>query len=96
MRAAIVGCGVVGGELLALGHEVAVFDLREEVVANLVRLGAHGAGSAAEAAAFGKFTVLSLARGDDVIDSFHGPHGILAGLTGGEVILEASTVPARS
>lgn len=97
MRIGIIGIGVIGGGMarraLAEGHAVMVHDLRSEVVAELVAVGAVAAGSGKALAAASDFIVASLPRAEDVDSAFHAANGLLEGLREGAVVIETSSTP---
>lgn len=98
-RIGFIGLGSMGSgmtrNLLASGYPVVVHDVRPEVVAEFVALGAGTADSAASVAAATDVVITMLPTPAVVSDVLHGPDGILAGLPDGGTWIDMSTsVPA--
>ena len=97
MRIGFVGTGVIGGGMarraLAAGHQVAVHDLRADIVAEHAAAGAATPGSGKSLASISDFVVLSLPRAGDVEQAMHAPEGVVAGLLPGSIVIDASSVP---
>jgi 3-hydroxyisobutyrate dehydrogenase-like beta-hydroxyacid dehydrogenase len=97
---AVVGTGRMGGAMVGTlrraGFDVLAFNrtaAKAEAVA--AATGASVAGSAAEAAAGAGVVITSLSD-DTVTDAYGGPHGVVAGLRPGTVVLESTTVDPRT
>ena len=97
MRIGFVGTGVIGGGMarraLAAGHQVAVHDLRADIVAELVAAGAVAPGSGKSLASVSDFVVLSLPKAEEVGQAMHAADGVVEGLCQGGVVIDASSVP---
>lgn len=93
MKVAIVGAGRMGGAMAArlqqAGTDVVVYN-RTRSRAEAV--GAAVADTAREAAAAADVVLVSLADDAAVLQAYSGPDGIAAGLRGGSVVVETSTV----
>ncbi|HEX7125867.1 MAG TPA: NAD(P)-dependent oxidoreductase [Thermodesulfobacteriota bacterium] len=96
MRVAFVGLGAMGApmvrRLLAAGHEVAVFDVRPEAVAEAVEAGAEGADTPAAAAEGAAAAIVMVIDAGQVSAVLEGPRGLLAGLAPESVVVVMSTV----
>ncbi|MEH1128686.1 NAD(P)-dependent oxidoreductase [Micromonospora sp. CPCC 206061] len=93
MKVAIVGAGRMGGAMAArlqqAGTDVVVYNrTREKAEA----LGGAVADTAREAAASADAVLVSLADDAAVLHAYSGPDGIAAGLHGGSVVVETSTL----
>lgn len=87
-----IGLGTVGRHMatnLAKGsYDLTVFDTETAVMADLVALGAHAAGSAQEAAK-GRDLVISIVQEEEELGSlFFGDKGILAGIDSGTIFAD--------
>lgn len=95
MQLGFVGVGNMGGPIaghvIGAGHAVSVFDLRAEVVAPLVELGASPAASIAGTAASADAVFLSLPMPSDVEDVVTGSGGLLEAMGRGTAIIDLST-----
>lgn len=93
---AFVGIGVLGGpiveRLLAAGIVVTVYDVRPEVIADAVALGAVPAGSPGEAAAAGEVTFVCVRTDEQCVEAVEGPGGILGSAEPGHVVALLATV----
>ncbi|MGO1181575.1 MAG: NAD(P)-dependent oxidoreductase [Micrococcaceae bacterium] len=93
-RIGFIGLGNMGGpmclRLIAAGHDVRVFDMNEEKVAEAVSAGGAAASSAADAAAGVEFLLTSLPRPDHVIAVMRDA-GALAALEQGSVWVDLTT-----
>jgi len=96
VRIGFVGLGNMGGpmaaNLVAAGHDVAGFDVVAERVADLERLGARGASSAADASRGAEVVSIVVLDGDQLDAVTSGPDGVLAGVAPGAVVAVHSTV----
>ncbi|GLH95796.1 NAD(P)-dependent oxidoreductase [Phytohabitans aurantiacus] len=93
MKVAIVGAGRMGSAMAArlqqAGNDVVVYNrTREKAEA----VGAAVAETAREAAAWADTILVSLADDAAVLHAYGGPDGIAAGLRGGSVVVETSTL----
>ena len=100
-RIAFVGLGLMGRpmaeNLLAAGHEVAVFSRSPEPVAALAAAGARSSTSAAEAARGADAAITMLPDGPTVLALMEGEEGILAALPRGALAIDMSTIaPAQA
>lgn len=93
-RIGFIGLGNMGGpmchRLIGAGHDVRVFDMNEEKIAEAVALGASAASSAADAAVGVEFLLTSLPRPDHVI-AVMCESGALAALEPGSVWVDLTT-----
>lgn len=91
-----IGLGNMGGPMAAnlvkAGHEVAVFDLSADAVAQLVSEGASAADSAQAAAADKDCVVTMLPAGQHVEAVYLGDNGLLANLPTETLVLDSSTI----
>jgi 3-hydroxyisobutyrate dehydrogenase-like beta-hydroxyacid dehydrogenase len=69
----------MAGHLVDGGHQVYVFDVRKDAVAQLVALGAIGAGSPAEVASHAEIVFVSLPSPAIVLEALAGVGGLLEG-----------------
>jgi 3-hydroxyisobutyrate dehydrogenase-like beta-hydroxyacid dehydrogenase len=97
-RVAVVGTGRMGSAMARAmargGAQVVLYNrTRERCEALAAELGAHVAGSAAEAAAAADIAITMLADGPAVSATWGGPNGLVAGARSGSVLVDMSTVP---
>ncbi len=96
MELGFIGLGRMGSEicahLLAAGHTVGAYDLREEAVAQAEKKGARAATSPADAASGAEVVFTSLPHPDASRQVILGETGILAGVREGAILAETSTV----
>jgi 2-hydroxy-3-oxopropionate reductase len=96
----VIGLGAMGApmahNLLKRGHTVTVFARRAEVMAPLIRAGANGAESAAEAASQSDVTITMVLDARAVEDVTLGPGGIIQGAKSGSVVIDHSTIDPDS
>ena len=94
-----IGTGNIGNpmarQLIRGGHQLVVFDLRPEVMENLLELGAESATSSAEVAARCSVVFSSLPGPPQIEAASAGPDGILAGASPGDVHIDLSTNSLR-
>jgi len=87
-----IGLGTVGrhmaANLIKGSYELTVFDSNQNVVADLVALGAQGAASAAEAAKGRDLVIAIVPEGDELGGLFFGENGILAGIDPGTILAD--------
>jgi 3-hydroxyisobutyrate dehydrogenase len=97
---AFIGLGNMGGPMAAnlvkAGHQVTVFDLVPEMVAQLVEAGASSAGSANVAVQGAEFVITMLPAGKHVKMVYLGDDGLLNHVAKGTVLLDSSTIDAGS
>ena len=90
-----IGTGNIGNpmarQLIRGGRQLVVFDLRPEVMENLLELGAEPAASAAEVASRCSVVFSSLPGPAQIEAATAGPDGILAGASPGDVHIDLST-----
>lgn len=100
MKVGFVGLGIMGKpmskNLLKAGHELCVYDIVAEPVAELTALGARAAASAKEAAAESEVTITMLPDGPDVERAVLGENGVLEGARPGSVIVDMSSISPLS
>jgi 3-hydroxyisobutyrate dehydrogenase len=96
MKVAFIGTGTMGqpmlNNLIRKGFGVVAFDIVPAALAAAVKLGASGAGSAAEAAKAGDIVVTMLPSSSHVESAYLGAGGILEGLPGGRLCIDMSTI----
>jgi 3-hydroxyisobutyrate dehydrogenase-like beta-hydroxyacid dehydrogenase len=97
MPVAVVGLGRMGGamahRLAEMGHELVLYNRSAERARSIAdATGAQVAGSAREAAEAAYVCIVSLADDAAVVDVYHGPDGLVAGLRAGCVVCDTSTV----
>ncbi|KHA51181.1 NAD(P)-dependent oxidoreductase [Sulfitobacter geojensis] len=96
LNIALIGAGTMGGaigrRLLATGQNLTVFDLDPEKVADLVKLGASAAASAAEAAAPCDYVITSLNAPHIVEIAIFGAGGVAEGAKKGTLIIDMSSI----
>lgn len=92
----VIGVGTMGGaiagHLLKKGHRLTVFDVKEEMVAELAKRGAQRARSPREVAAASDLTLLVVVDDAQVKEVCLGQDGVLEGARGGAVVAICSTV----
>ena len=96
MKVGFVGLGIMGRpmsrNLIKAGHQLTVFDIVPESVAEIVAAGATAAASAKEAAAASEVVVTMLPDGPDVEAAVLGPNGVLEGAAPGTAIVDMSSI----
>lgn len=100
-RVAFLGLGRMGGpmavNLARAGHELTVWNRTEAKAVDFAR--EHGAKSAStprEAVTEATFVVTMLSDDEALRQAYHGDDGVLAGLTGGAVAVDMSTVSPQT
>lgn len=95
-KVALIGAGAMGGaigtRLIETGNQLTVFDLDAEKVAALTGLGAHSAGTAAEAASVSDVVILSLNSPKIARIAVFGKDGVAAGAKPGTLIIDMSSI----
>ncbi|RVO32534.1 NAD(P)-binding domain-containing protein, partial [Sinorhizobium meliloti] len=95
-RVALIGAGAMGGSigarLVETGNRLTVFDPGPDKVQALVDKGAFAAPSAAEAAAFSDYVILSLNAPAIVRQAVFGDAGVAAGAQAGTLIIDMSSI----
>jgi 3-hydroxyisobutyrate dehydrogenase len=96
MKIAFVGTGTMGRPMLAnlvkKGHKVVAYDVVPEALTAAVKLGASGAGSAAEATAQADLVITMLPSSSHVVSAFGGDGGVLAGVRANVLCIDMSTI----
>lgn len=95
-RVAVIGIGAMGARvarrLLDAGYDVVVWNRTPGKTEPLVRAGAHGAASPAEASRRADAVITTVADPAALEDVTHGETGIAGGARPGSIVLEMSTV----
>ncbi|MBM2811905.1 MAG: 2-hydroxy-3-oxopropionate reductase [Chloroflexi bacterium] len=95
-RVGYIGVGGIGGPIaqnvLAGGFELMVYDLRQEAMDALAKLGAKTAKSAAELAEWAELIETSVDGDDAVLAAFLGKNGAMEGAKPGAIIAVHSTI----
>ncbi len=93
---ALIGAGAMGGaigsRLVATGTALVVFDLDPAKVAELVKLGATAAPTAAEAGRQAQVVILSLNAPHIVRAAVFGPLGVAEGAAAGTLLIDMSSI----
>ena len=96
MKIGFIGVGAMGKpmatNLLNAGYELAVYDINQEAVSELVALGAAAAASPAEAARGKDVVITMLPNAKIVAATMEGPGGVFAGAEPGTIIIDMSSV----
>ncbi len=99
-KVGFIGLGNMGGgmarNILKAGHKLKVFDLNEQVVADICAEGAIAAASAVEAAANVDAVITMLPAGKHVKSVYLGPEGLIAAAAPGTIIMDCSTIDVDS
>ncbi|WP_373502649.1 NAD(P)-dependent oxidoreductase [Aestuariivirga sp.] len=92
----LIGAGImgqaIGARLLECGHDLAVFDIDDAKVAQLMEKGARAAGSPAQAAALSDFVILSLNHADIVNKAVFGADGIATSADASKLLIDMSSI----
>jgi 3-hydroxyisobutyrate dehydrogenase-like beta-hydroxyacid dehydrogenase len=95
MRVGFIGTGHMGNpitrHLLKAGHDVTVYDKRQEATANLIELGAVWGESPADVADASEVVFTSLPGPPEVDDAVLGEHGLLEGARAGMLHVDLSS-----
>ncbi len=90
-----IGTGNIGNpmarNLIEAGHQLVIFDLRPEVMENLLELGAESAASCAEVASRCSVVISSLPGPPEIEAAITGADGILAGASRGDIHVDLSS-----
>ena len=96
MNVGMIGLGGMGRPvaecILKAGFGLAVADLREEAVRDLVNLGARAAGTPREVASAADIVVASLPSNEASEEVALGEDGVLAGAKSGDIYIDTSTI----
>jgi 2-hydroxy-3-oxopropionate reductase len=96
MKVGFVGLGIMGKpmcrNLIKAGHQLTVYDLVPEAVAEIAGAGATAADSASAAAAASEFTITMLPDGPDVEAAVLGKKGVLEGAQPGSTVVDMSSI----
>ncbi|WP_156678004.1 2-hydroxy-3-oxopropionate reductase [Sphingomonas profundi] len=96
MKIGFVGVGIMGrpmaGHLRADGHELLLVRHRSPLPADLLEAGASVRDSAAEVARDADVVILMLPDTPDVEDALFGADGVAAGLSGGKLVIDMSSI----
>ncbi|MEI6205859.1 MAG: NAD(P)-dependent oxidoreductase [Desulfuromonadales bacterium] len=87
-----IGLGTVGRHMAANltkgSYDLTVYDSEQAVMAELVAMGAHAAGSALEAARGRDLVIAIVPEGDELGPLFFGEAGVLAGIDAGTILAD--------
>ena len=90
-----IGTGNIGNpmarNLIEAGHQLVIYDLRPEVMENLLELGAESAQSCAEVASRCAIVFSSLPGPPEIEAAITGPDGIIAGASPGDIHIDLSS-----
>lgn len=93
---AFIGLGIMGTpmarNLLAVGHELTVFNRSRERIERLMEEGARGATSVARAVGDAEFVITMLPDSPDVESVVDGPDGAFAHMHPGSTLIDMSTI----
>jgi len=96
MEVGFIGLGIMGKpmtrNLIKAGHQVAVFDIVPELVAELSASGAVRGKSAADVASRSEVTITMVPDGPEVEAAVLGPGGALEGAKAGSIIVDMSSI----
>ncbi|MGQ7842851.1 NAD(P)-dependent oxidoreductase [Granulosicoccus sp. 3-233] len=96
LNVALIGAGAMGGaigtRLCETGHQLTVFDLDADKVADLVAKGAQAASTASDAAAQSDFVITSLNSAKIVELAVFGKDGVASGARPGTLIIDMSSI----
>jgi len=91
-----IGLGIMGRpmakNLIRAGHELVVYDLRDDAMEELADVGALPARSCADVAAASEFIITMLPDGPDVEAAVLGPEGVLQGAGSGAMLIDMSSI----
>jgi 2-hydroxy-3-oxopropionate reductase len=96
MKIGFVGLGIMGKpmakNLLKAGHELVVFDIVKEAVAEVVGAGATEAGSPADVASKCELVITMLPNSPHVKEVVLGKNGIIEGIKSGSILVDMSSI----
>jgi len=96
MKVGFIGLGIMGkpmtSNLIKSGHELTVYDLVPELVAEATALGATEGESAKDVAAHSQVTITMVPDGPEVEAAILGPEGALEGAKPGSIIVDMSSI----
>ena len=99
-KIAFIGLGNMGApmalNLVKAGHEVAVFDLVAAAMDPVVKSGARGARSAADAASGAQVVISMLPASQHVESLYLGEEGLLAHIADGALVIDCSTIAPQA
>ena len=99
-KIAFIGLGNMGApmalNLIKAGHEVAVFDLVAPAMDPVVKAGARGARSAADAASGAQVVISMLPASQHVESLYLGEEGLLTRIADGALVIDCSTIAPQS
>ena len=99
-KIAFIGLGNMGApmalNLVKAGHEVAVFDLVAAAMDPVVKSGARGARSAADAASGAQVVISMLPASQHVESLYLGDEGLLAHIADGALVIDCSTIAPQA
>ncbi len=100
MNIAFIGLGNMGApmarNLLKAGHTLHVFDLNQDVLAELAQLGGHVSASPKDAATQGELVITMLPAAAHVRSVYLGEEGVLAGIRPGTPAVDCSTIDPQT
>ncbi len=96
MNIGFIGLGIMGKPMaknvLKAGHQLVVFDLNADAVAELVQAGAQAGNSCADVAARSEVVITMLPNSPHVKSVVLGKDGVLEGATSGTVVIDMSSI----
>lgn len=99
-KIAFIGLGNMGApmalNLVKAGHEVAVFDLVAAAMEAVVKAGARGARSAADAASGAQVVISMLPASQHVESLYLGENGLLTCIADGALVIDCSTIAPQA
>jgi len=96
MKIGFIGLGIMGKpmakNLLKAGHELFVFDINKENIANVQEAGGKSADSAADAASDAEVIIIMLPNSPHVKTAILGENGVLEGAKPGSILIDMSSI----
>ena len=96
MKIGFIGLGIMGKpmakNLLKAGHELFVFDINKDSVADVQAAGGKSTSSAAEAASNAEIVITMLPNSPHVKTAILGEKGVLEGIKSGTIIVDMSSI----
>ena len=96
MKIGFIGLGIMGKpmakNLLKAGHELFVFDINKDSVADVQAAGGKSTSSAAEAASNAEIVITMLPNSPHVKTAILGEKGVLEGIKSGTIIIDMSSI----